>query len=133
MTKVFKPAASVMYDELVGTAAADFPDSLRELMRYAGVGPDWVVVALEMDGSYRSSWGAVLAVPLPPEGRHVNWSDFADRHDGIIPVRRFPVRHADLRSSVPQGLGLFTQLKRWSVRLVIPGLEGLELAVMVDD
>ncbi len=131
MTKVFKPA-TVMYDELVGTAAADFPDSLREIMRFAGIDEDWMVVALEMDGSYRSSWGAVLAVPMPPEGRHVSWKAYAARNDGAVPVRRFPLRHADLRSNVPQGLGLFTQLKRWSVRLVIPGLEGIPLQVLVD-
>lgn len=131
MTRSFKPA-TVMYDDLIGTTAADFPDELRELMRYAGIDQDWLVVALEMDGSYRASWGAVLAVPKPPEGRQVSWADYAAQHDGAVPVRRFPLRHADLRSNVPQGLGLFTQLKRWSVRLVLPGLEAIPLVVMVE-
>lgn len=132
MTTPFRKA-SVLHDELVGTVAADFPDSLRSLHRIAGLGEDWIVVALELDGSYRASWGAVLAVPMPPEGRWVDWATVAARHGGTLPVRRVALPIQDLNAQVPLGLGLLSELKRWSVRLIVPGVKDIPLMPLTEE
>lgn len=126
-------AASVRHDDLVGTAAADWPDSHRALLRRAGLDGDaWLVVALELSGSYRSSRGAVLAVPMPPTGLYVDWQ--ARRSpDGTLAVHRFALEPADAHGPLDGGLGLLAELKRWSVRLVIEPLRDVPLTVLVED
>jgi hypothetical protein len=123
----------VVRDDLVGTAAADLPDSWRELYRQGGVDPDrWLVVALELSGSYRSSRGALLAVSLPASGLYVDWDTVLDEKGGRLEVRRFPVPPSSATHVVAGGLGLLTQLKRWSVRLALHPLGEAELDVLVD-
>jgi hypothetical protein len=124
--------ASVLHDELRGTAAADFPDSWRALHRRSGLGDDWIVVGLDLAGSYRSSWGAVLAIPMPAGGRFVAWEQLVAAHGGQLPVRRFPLAASSLNADVPDGLGMLTELKRWSMRLTIAPLVDVELVVLVD-
>lgn len=133
VTTPWAPAAAVLHDELVGTAAADFPDSLRDLLRVADLDADWLVVALEVGGSYRSSWGAVLAVPMPPEGRFASWERLVERHGGELPVRRFPLPSSQVAKALDGGYGLLAELKRWSVRLVVAPLRDVPLVVLVDD
>lgn len=123
--------ASVRHDDLVGTAAADWPDSHRALQERAGLGDDWLVVALELTGSYRSSRAAALAVPMPPTGLYVDWARLVD-DDGRLAVRRFPVRVRDVDHDPGGGLGLLTELKRWSVHLTVAPLRDVPLVVLVD-
>jgi hypothetical protein len=130
---VRQPAA-VLHDELVGTAAADFPDSLRDLHRRLGISDEWLIVGLDLAGSYRSSWGAALVVRRPSSsGRYVAWDRLVEQHGGQLPVRRFTITSQSLSAEVVPALGIFSELKRWSVRFTIAPLRDVPITVLVDD
>lgn len=124
----------VTHDELVGGAAADLPDDWRDLYALAGLDPRaWLVVAVELSGSYRSSRASLLAVPLPPEGLFVRWPEVLAARGGRLEVRRFPVRGGTAPAEAAGAMAVLVELKRWSVRLALHPLGDAELDVLVED
>lgn len=123
----------VVHDELVGGAAADLPDSWSGLYGLAGLDPrEWLVVALELSGSYRSTRASLLAVPQPPEGLFVRWPEVLAERGGRLEVRRFPVPGGAVPDEAEGALAVLAELKRWSVRLAVHPLGEAELDVLVD-
>jgi hypothetical protein len=124
----------VLHDELVGTAAADFPDSLKDLHRRLGLSDEWILVGLDLSGSYRASWAAALVVRRPESsGRYVAWDRLVEQHGGQLPVRRVTIPSQSLGAEVAPALGIFSELKRWSVRLTLAPLRDVPITVLVDD